>query len=45
MPLAEKPGYEKWLFVARVWGVEKFLGSLFRRAAAQTCPEGGGRYG
>jgi len=45
MPLAEKLGYEKWLFVARMWGVEKFLGRLFRRVAAQMCPEGRGRYG
>jgi len=45
MPLAEKPGYEKWLFVAWMWGVEKLFGSLFRRVAAQMCPEGRGRYG
>jgi len=45
MPLAEKLGYEKCLFVARIWGVEKLFGSLFRRVAAQTYPEGRGRYG
>ena len=28
---AERPGYEEWLFVAWVWGVEKFLESCLGR--------------
>jgi len=37
MTLAEKPGYEEWLFVAWVWGVEKSFGKLFRKAVVGAC--------
>jgi len=40
--LAEKPGYEEWLFVGWVWGVEKSFGKLFRKAVVGACVRGVG---
>ncbi|RPA90233.1 hypothetical protein L873DRAFT_1718708 [Choiromyces venosus 120613-1] len=34
---AERPGYEEWLFVAWVWGVEKIFGKLFGRVVKEVC--------
>jgi len=35
--LTKKTGYEEWLFVAWVWGVEKLFGKLFRKAVVEAC--------
>ncbi|PUU77485.1 hypothetical protein B9Z19DRAFT_1086206 [Tuber borchii] len=44
---AEIPGYEEWLFVAWVWGVEKIFGKLFGKAVMEVCVQrvGGERKG
>ena len=41
---AERPGYEEWLFVAWVWGVDKIFGKLFGKAVMEVCVQkvGGG---
>jgi len=41
---AEKPGFEEWLFVAWVWGVEEIFEKLFARAVVDVCVQrvGGG---
>jgi len=41
---AEKPGFEEWLFVAWVWGVEEIFAKLLARAVVEVCVQrvGGG---
>ncbi|KAG0130330.1 hypothetical protein HOY82DRAFT_486844, partial [Tuber indicum] len=41
---AEKAGYEEWLFVSWVWGVEKIFGKLFGKVVKEVCVQrvGGG---